>query len=248
MSKNNEEEQEKSCDCQLDSRNKETIRKKNCDCESNKVHKHHHDGHCDCHNHEGEKNCECDEHNDEHCDCGCEEEHNEAEDAFGMYEKAFRQLEDALIKADKEIAKEKQRADENEHIARCFRQDLERFKERNKNVEADLKQSVTKDTALKIIPILDNFDQALTKIDDEQTQKGFSMIYAKLQAVLNELGVTEIETENQEFNPEFHDCINKRKADNKKQSNKIATVYQKGYKFNNEDGKVIRHAVVEIYE
>ena len=235
MSKHNTEK-ENECDCGCH----EGSSSENCTCGD--------DCDCGCHGDSSSENCTC---GDDH-DCGCQHDHGdksqEEQDAYNMYEKAFRQLEDALIKADKEIQKEKQRADENEHIARCFRQDLERFKERNKNAEAQTQLKVNKDVALKIIPVLDNFDQALTKVTDEPTKKGFLMIYSKLTSVLGELGVSEIETENAEFNPEFHDCINKRQPENKKQSNRIASVYQKGYKFNDEDGKVIRHAVVEIYE
>jgi len=215
---------------------------------------------CECDDDDCEEGCECgdddcdcaDEHNHAHkhthCDCDCTNEHNEGDEAFKVYEQAFRQLEDALIKADKEIQAEKKRADENEHIARAFRQDLERFKERNKNAEGEMRASINKETALKIIPILDNFDQALAKTTDEQINKGFAMIYQKMQNVLSELGVVEIEANGEMFNPEFHDCITKAQAPSKNEVGQISKIYQKGYKFKDGDGKIIRHAVVEIYE
>ena len=211
--------------------------------EKHKNHKHHHDHHCDCDHDHNEDHCDCHEEG-----CDCDHEYNAEDEAFKMYEKAFRQLEEALIKADKDLQAEKKRADENEHIARAFRQDMDRLKERNKTAEAEFKVNANKDVALKIIPILDNFDQALEKVTDEATKKGFEMIYNKLSAVLSELGVIEIEADGKEFDPELHDCITKSPAPNKKEAGKVAKIYQKGYKFNGEDGKVIRHAVVEIYE
>ena len=195
---------------------------------------------CSC---EGDKeNCDCNQHD---CDCGCHDDEPNKEEMLKFYEQAFKGFEDALNKAEENIKAEKKRADENEHIARCFRQDLERFKERNKNIESELKTSVNKETALKIIPVLDNFDQALNSVSDENIKKGFEMIKNKLLSVLTDFGVCEIETDG-EFNPEFHDCVSKLEAPNKKQKGSIARVFQKGYKFN--DGKVIKHAVVEIYE
>ena len=210
-----------------------------CDCDHE---------HCDCDN-----DCDCD--HDHKCgdDCKCGEgehkkgKHNK-EDAFKMYEKAFRQLEDALIKADKEIGKEKARADENEHIARVYKQDLERFKERHKNAQNEYTLKANEDTALKLLPVLDNFNQAMEAIDDEKIEKGFEMIFSNLKEIISNLGVEEIVSLDQNFDPELHECISKIKAPSKEKSGKVARVFKAGYKLKGENGKVVRHSIVEIYE
>ncbi len=251
MSKNKEKENNnKSCDCSEDctcgcQEGKEcTCEDENCNCGC------HEDGKecdcgddCDCGCHDG-KDCNC---HDDHCDCGCEDEHMEGSEEYKKYEKAFIQLENALIKADKELQKAEKRAEENEHLAISIKKDFERFKERTKEEESKVKDNAVSDIAGKLIPILDNFDQALNADIDQNVLKGFEMIQKKLQKAVASLGIEEIDCLGKEFNPNLHNAVAKKKTKDRKLDNTIATVYQKGYKLAGKDGKIVRHATVEIY-
>ena len=251
MSKNKEKENKnKSCDCSEDctcgcQEGKEcTCEDENCNCGC------HEDGKecdcgddCDCGCHD-DKDCNC---HDDHCDCGCEDEHMEGSEEYKKYEKAFIQLENALIKADKELQKAEKRAEENEHLAISIKKDFERFKERTKEEESKVKDNAVSDIAGKLIPILDNFDQALNADIDQNVLKGFEMIQKQLQKAVASLGIEEIDCLGKEFNPNLHNAVAKKKTKDRKLDNTIATVYQKGYKLAGKDGKIVRHATVEIY-
>lgn len=251
MSKNKEKENKnKSCDCSEDctcgcQEGKEcTCEDENCNCGC------HEDGKecdcgddCECDCHDG-KDCNC---HDDHCDCGCEDEHMEGSEEYKKYEKAFIQLENALIKADKELQKAEKRAEENEHLAISIKKDFERFKERTKEEESKVKDNAVSDIAGKLIPILDNFDQALNADIDQNVLKGFEMIQKQLQKAVASLGIEEIDCLGKEFNPNLHNAVAKKKTKDRKLDNTIATVYQKGYKLAGKDGKIVRHATVEIY-
>lgn len=251
MSKNKEKENKnKSCDCSEDctcgcQEGKEcTCEYENCNCGC------HEDGKecdcgddCECGCHDG-KDCNC---HDDHCDCGCEDEHMEGSEEYKKYEKAFIQLENALIKADKELQKAEKRAEENEHLAISIKKDFERFKERTKEEESKVKDNAVSDIAGKLIPILDNFDQALNADIDQNVLKGFEMIQKQLQKAVASLGIEEIDCLGKEFNPNLHNAVAKKKTKDRKLDNTIATVYQKGYKLAGKDGKIVRHATVEIY-
>lgn len=251
MSKNKEKENKnKSCDCSEDctcgcQEGKEcTCEDENCNCGC------HEDGKecdcgddCECGCHDG-KDCNC---HDDHCDCGCENEHMEGSEEYKKYEKAFIQLENALIKADKELQKAEKRAEENEHLAISIKKDFERFKERTKEEESKVKDNAVSDIAGKLIPILDNFDQALNADIDQNVLKGFEMIQKQLQKAVASLGIEEIDCLGKEFNPNLHNAVAKKKTKDRKLDNTIATVYQKGYKLAGKDGKIVRHATVEIY-
>ena len=251
MSKNKEKENKnKSCDCSEDctcgcQEGKEcTCEDENCNCGC------HEDGKecdcgddCECGCHDG-KDCNC---HDDHCDCGCEDEHMEGSEEYKKYEKAFIQLENALIKADKELQKAEKRAEENEHLAISIKKDFERFKERTKEEESKVKDNAVSDIAGKLIPILDNFDQALNADIDQNVLKGFEMIQKQLQKAVASLGIEEIDCLGKEFNPNLHNAVAKKKSKDRKLDNTIATVYQKGYKLAGKDGKIVRHATVEIY-
>ena len=197
-----------------------------------------------------ENTCECGEEchcHEDNCDCGCGHEHLSKDEIIKQYEIAFNQFEQALIKVDKELMETKKKAEENERLAITFKKDLERFKERTKEQEESLKINAIENVADKLILILDNFEQALKVTGDPKVVKGFEMIEGMLKNAVSSLGIEEIDTFNEEFNPNYHNAVSKIRTKDKKKDNKIASVYQKGYKMAGENGKVIRHSMVEIY-
>lgn len=215
---------------------------KECTCD----HDHKHDGHCHCH----DEHCTCDDHcdcDDDHCDCGCQD-NMEGSEEFKKYEKAFIQLENALIKADQDLEQARKKAEENEHLAIGLKKDFERYKARVKEEEDNMKQNAIINVADKLIPILDNFEQALNVKADESTLKGFAMIEAMLKSAVQNLGIQEIDSAPQTtFDPKFHNAISKVKTKDKKLDGKIAKTFQKGYKIDGENGKIVRTSVVEVY-
>ena len=65
---------------------------------------------------------------------------------------------------------------------------------------------------LEILPVIDNFERALNtngEISEELSnyQKGVSMIYGNLKNILEKFEVKEIEAENKEFDPCFHQAV-----------------------------------------
>lgn len=251
---NKEENKKTKCNCDEDctcgcQEGKEcTCEDEHCNCG---CHDHECDDTCDCGCQDGEE-CHChDEHcdcGDEHCDCGChDDEPVEGSEEYKKYEKAFIQLENALIKADQDLQKAEKRASENEHLAISIKKDFERFKERTKEEENKVKENAVSDIANKLIPILDNFDQALNIVADQNILKGFEMIQEQLKKAVQSLGIEEIDALGKEFDPTLHNAVSKNKTKDKKLNNTVATVYQKGYKMAGKDGKVVRHATVEIF-
>ena len=191
---------------------------------------------CKCHDHEhGEHNCHC---HDEHCDCN-------HEPTIEDYQKAFDQFEQTLIQVDKELTKAKQEAEDNQRIAISFRKDLERYKERNKNIEIEAKQNAIEAVAVELIPILDQFEMAFAGGGDENTKRGYQMIYSGLKKAVANLGITEIDAFGKPFDSNYHSAISKAQVEDKSKDGIVIAVYQKGYKLND---KVIRYAQVEIGE
>lgn len=94
-----------------------------------------------------------------------------------------------------------------------------------------------------ILSVVDNFERALEiECKDEEFKKGMEMIFTQLDETLKKLGVCEIESLNQQFNPEIHNAINQVEDENFGE-NTICQVFQKGYKIGD---KVIRHAMVVV--
>lgn len=217
---------------------------------------------CTCHeNKHGEKcncnsECDCGEECDctdecncgEECDCGYHEhEFADRAEEFRAYQKAFDQFEEALEKVDRELTLERARAEKNEHLADSYKKDLERYKERNKDIIRESKLTATIQMAEKILPILDNFNQALKMVKDENVMIGFKMIETGMENILSDMEIVEIKAQGEQFNPEFHEAVNIIKTSDEKLDGKVANVYKKGYKLA-DNSKVIRHAQVELYK
>ena len=174
------------------------------------------------------------------------------------HEGKCKQKEIDSLKAELDIATktiEEQKSTINSYLATASyykneldsqKKDFDRYKERNKNFEAEASAKANETFAKKLLPVLDNFDQAMAHIEPE-LMKGFAMIYSSLLNVLTDIGIVEISTKEQKLNPEFHNCIATEPTDNTELEDQIATVYQKGYMFA-ETSKIVRPATVSVYK
>ena len=99
------------------------------------------------------------------------------------------------------------------------------------------------DVAAKILPVLDNFERALAApCQDPDFKKGVEMIFHSLVEALTSVGVEEIPSEGEVFDPNLHNAVMHVEDDSLKE-NIIAEVFQKGYRLGD---RVIRHAMVKV--
>ena len=173
-------------------------------------------------------------------------------------EKGCKQKEIDALKAELDVATktiEEQKSTINSYLATATyykneldsqKKDFDRYKERNKNFEQEASQKANENFAKKLMPVLDNFDQAMAHLQPE-VMKGFAMIYSSLLNVLTEIGIVEIKAKGLNLNPELHNCISTEETTDESQDGIVATVYQKGYMFA-DTNKVVRPATVSVYK
>ncbi|MBQ8451547.1 MAG: nucleotide exchange factor GrpE [Clostridia bacterium] len=178
---------------------------------------------------------------------------NHISQKFDELNKKIKELDEELKNTKSELEVAKKQASQYLNTASYYKteaetnkKDFERYKERNKDIETQASKKANESVAKKLLPVLDNFDQAMRQVDSSVMQ-GFAMIYNSLTQTITELGVVEIACKNEKLNPEFHNCINTEKTDDESKEDVIATVYQKGYKFS-ESNEVIRPATVSVYK
>ena len=98
-----------------------------------------------------------------------------------------------------------------------------------------------------LLPIIDDFERALQNMekseDQEALKKGVELIYQKFMKVLETNGLKPIETNEADFNTDFHEAIAMIPAPSDDAKGKVIDCVQKGYKLND---KVIRHAKVAV--
>lgn len=170
----------------------------------------------------------------------------ELEKSSKEFEEKAKNLENEVQETKSKLTQYLNTASYYKNESENIKKDFDRFKERNKNIEVDAKQKASESVAKKLLPIIDNFDQAISTVDPE-IMRGFSMIYSSLCDVLTDLGVIEIKCGNEKLNPEIHNCINTEPTEDENLDGNIAKVYQKGYMFA-ESKTVIRPATVSVYK
>lgn len=96
----------------------------------------------------------------------------------------------------------------------------------------------------KLIPVIDNFDRAMAheKNTDDNFYKGVDMIYRQFNDLLKELGVEQIQSVGETFDPELHFAVAHEESDEYGE-NVIIEELQKGYKYKD---KIIRCSMVKV--
>lgn len=137
---------------------------------------------------------------------------------------------------------EKELADEKEKYLRL---DAEYYNYRTRSLKEkqDAYDNALTKAVTEVLSVIDNFERALTaECADANFKKGVEMIFRQYTAILEKLGVKEIEAEGKPFDPNFHNAVSQITDENLGE-NTVAAVLQKGYIMGN---KVIRHAMVTV--
>lgn len=125
--------------------------------------------------------------------------------------------------------------------------EFDNYRKRTLKEKAEIIKNGGEKTITAILPVLDDMERALDnmrKSDDAQALlEGVELINNKFHKVLNQEGLTQIETENADFNTDFHEAIAMIPAPAEDLKGKILDCVQTGYILHD---KVIRHAKVAV--
>ncbi len=136
---------------------------------------------------------------------------------------------------------------EKDKFLRLFAE-FENYKRRTSKERIELFSTASEDVMKTLLPILDDFERALTHIEDdkeaEELRKGVLLIYQKLVTTLEQKGLAAIKVEKGEaFNADDHEAVTQIPAPSDDLKGKIIDVIEKGYKLGE---KVIRFPKVVI--
>ena len=168
---------------------------------------------------------------EEAADGEAEEEEFSLED----YLRQYKELEELNSK----LKEEKEQLD-----ARFLRlqADFDNFRRRSRADNDEASRRAAAAVAEGLLPVLDNFERALSAMEDSADREGVELIMKQLQTALSNSGLNEIEAEGQEFDPKLHHAVSQVDA-GEESRNKVTLVLQKGYTFN---GKLLRAAMVQV--
>ncbi len=95
----------------------------------------------------------------------------------------------------------------------------------------------------KFLPVMDNFQRALDSAENKDGfYEGVLMLKKQMDDVLTALGVEEIKSVGEAFNPEFHNAV-MHIDDEEAGENVVVEEFQKGYKIGD---RVVRHSMVKV--
>ncbi len=121
--------------------------------------------------------------------------------------------------------------------------EYDNFRKRSQKEKDAIYPRATADTVEKFLPIIDNFERAMSApCADETFKKGMDMIFQSFMSTLSGLNVEIIGKAGETFDPNLHNAVMHIEDDNYG-DNEIVMVLQKGYRIGD---RVVRYAMVQV--
>lgn len=149
---------------------------------------------------------------------------------------------DAEVEVESEDKADGELAEVKDQLLRTMAE-YDNFRKRSAREKIALRAEIITDVTAKFLPIMDNLERALSAdCTDESFKKGVQMISDSFTKTLKSLGVEEIASDGEPFNPSFHQAV-QRVDDSDAESGTVVQTFAKGYKIGD---KVIRFAMVAV--
>lgn len=125
--------------------------------------------------------------------------------------------------------------------------EFDNYRKRTLKEKAELILNGSEKAVQAILPIIDDMERAIAnaeKTDDVNVlREGMQLIYQKTNKIMESLGVKKIETDNADFDTNFHEAVAMVPGMGDDKKGKVLDCVQTGYTLND---KVIRHAKVAV--
>jgi molecular chaperone GrpE len=138
----------------------------------------------------------------------------------------------------------------SEHWERLLRTtaDFDNFKKRAAREKQDAIRYANEALLEKLVPVLDNFDAALSAAQTnaaggaQSLQTGVAMIFQQLKKVLMESGLEEVDAAGQKFDPNLHEAVSQQESSEVSEG-EVLQQLRKGYKLRD---RLLRPATVVV--
>ena len=145
-----------------------------------------------------------------------------------------------------QLVKKENELKEYIELSQRVKAEFDNYRKRAAKEKEQLYSDITGEIITKFLPIVDNLERALVSVCDSsdlsKLTEGIDMTLRQFKDVLTKEGVEEIDSLNQEFNPNFHNAV-MHIEDESSSDNTVVEVFQKGYKIKD---RVLRHSMVKV--
>lgn len=125
--------------------------------------------------------------------------------------------------------------------------EFDNFRKRTLKEKSELIKNAAEGAMKDLLPVLDDFERAIQATsesnDVESIKEGVNLIYNKFVKYLGQKGVKAIESQDADFDTEYHEAVTTFPTDDESKKGKVIDTVQKGYVMND---KVIRHSKVVV--
>jgi molecular chaperone GrpE len=123
--------------------------------------------------------------------------------------------------------------------------EFDNYRKRTLKERSELILNGGEKTITAILPVLDDFERAIADKNEDAAaiKEGMELIFHKFNKTLEGLGVKKIETEDADFDVDYHEAIAMVPGMGDDKKGKVIDCVQTGYTLND---KVIRHAKVAV--
>jgi len=159
-----------------------------------------------------------------------------------MKDKKEKHQDEEQLAQNDEIQEDTPQGSENEEIE-TLQEQVNDLKDKYLRLFA----TAARDTVSSLLPVLDDFDRAKKAAENPATGEvftdGIALVYHKLYNILQNQGLTPMESTGQLFNPEMHEAITEIPAPTPELKGKVVDTVETGYLLND---KIIRYAKVVV--
>jgi molecular chaperone GrpE len=125
--------------------------------------------------------------------------------------------------------------------------EFDNYRRRTIKERIELIQTSAAETILALLPILDDFDRAVSAFEKsseiDALKEGVVLVHSKLRTILGQKGLEEMKSVGEVFNPDLHDAVANSLSASEEQKGKVIDEVEKGYYLN---GKILRHPKVVV--
>lgn len=156
----------------------------------------------------------------------------------------IRELERQLDEARQKQKEAETRAQENLDRWQRAQADLANYRRRAQFERDEHEKYAVAALMAALLPVLDSFDRAWQSLPGQLRRltwlSGVAMIHSQLRGTLERLGLAEIEAQDQPFDPNLHEAVDREEGDGPP---RVVAVLQAGYKLHE---RVLRPVLVKV--
>jgi len=143
------------------------------------------------------------------------------------------------------LKEQSQKCDEYFSRMKRLAAEFDNYKKRTAKEKESLYLETVADVVAVFLPVADNLDRALKAAEDSSDQslkEGVQLVHRQMMDVLKSLGVEEIKSVGEKFNPDLHNAV-MHVTDDSVGEGIIVEEFQKGYIIKD---KVVRYSMVKV--